>query len=187
MSGFGTSAPASKNVSEHLPLAIDPDRRGDLFAERRPLLHGDAGSARSLMNSPSRYSPSSRNARRSGGWNTFSAASVSPVVLGLARTRWTDASLPLLIGRMTFSMSPSSKKCSNALSCNGTSSSIWRTGTPRPEESRSGSRGAGAAAATRNRRDAATARCRAPRSQPFLIPPSEPRGAGTRCASLSRG
>ena len=74
---------------------------------------------RSLMNSPSRYSPSSRNARRSGGWNTFSAASVSPVVLGLARTRWTDASLPLLMGRMTFSMSPSSKKCSNALSCNG--------------------------------------------------------------------
>jgi hypothetical protein len=70
------------------------------------------------MNSPSRYSASSRNARRSGGWNTFNAASVSPVVLGLARQRWTDASLPLLIGRMTLVMSPSSKKCSNALSCN---------------------------------------------------------------------
>ena len=35
---------------------------------------------RGLMNSPSRYIPSSRKSRRSGGWNTFSAASVSPVV-----------------------------------------------------------------------------------------------------------
>ena len=37
------------------------------------------------------------------------------MVRGLARHRCTDASLPLLIGRMTFSMSPSSKKCSSWL------------------------------------------------------------------------
>ena len=39
------------------------------------------------------------------------------------------------------------------------------------------------AVATRNRRDAASARCRAPRSQPYLIPPSEP---VCRCATCTR-
>ena len=46
----------------------------------------------------------------------------------------------------------------------------------------------GPAAATRNRRDAASARCRAPRSQPYLIPPSEPgcRGAAVHPLSEDR-
>ena len=70
---------------------------------------------RGLIHSPSRYIPSSRKSRRSSGWKSLRASSSSPVVRGFARHRCTDASLPLLIGRMTFSMSPSSKKCSSWL------------------------------------------------------------------------
>src|SRR5262245_28573626 len=116
--GLGTGAPTPASFSR-----VSHSR----FTQRPPwtsrpnfvFWSSAARTRRSLMNSPSRYNPSSRKSRLVKGWYSFSATSCSPVVRGFARHRCTLASFPCFSGRSTSSISPSSKKCSNDSSCNG--------------------------------------------------------------------
>ena len=110
--------PGFEQRSEHLPFAIDPDRRRDLLPERRPLLDGDPDPSflDELAVSVQPFVPERAAIRRVEHLQRGQRLAGRPRV---GADQVDDASLPLLIGRMTFSMSPSSKKCSNALSCNG--------------------------------------------------------------------